>query len=126
MAELKIAKLKPGTTPLLVLFVDDVDLRGATVYVTIDQGDRKLVRSNYNHEGDDFRVSCMMVAGQIKGSRVWVQYSQADTLCLRPGFASIEVGWVTEDGAADKSDIGRVKIPKTLYEGVMAYGKCTS
>lgn len=125
MAELNITKIKPGTTPVLSAIVEGEAIQDATVYVTIDMGDKQLTKSNY--------LCCSTVAltpvysGSTQvGTQVDVQYSQAETLFLRPGFAEIEVGWVFDDGSADKTNIGRIKISKTLYKGVMLYGEHSS
>ena len=122
MATLRTAKLKPGTTPLLTVVVDGEAIQDTTIYLTIDMGDKQLTKSNYM--GNDALIAEAVYdsGGQQTGTQVSVQFSQADTLCLRPGNARIEVGWVLEDGTADKSDIGRIDISETLYRGVMLYG----
>lgn len=119
MATLKAAEIKPGTTPLLSVTVEGEDIHEATVYVTIDDGGRQVVKSNYDHAGDfSFEI---IDDGVHVDTLVNVQYSQSETLMLRPGNAKIEVGWVFDDGSADKTNIGRLRIPKTLFYGVMRY-----
>lgn len=122
MATLKAPTIKPGTTPLLTVTVDGEAIQDATVYVTIDMGDRHLTKSNYNDDSEMW-LEAVYKGSVQSGTRVTVQYSQAETLILRPGNARIEVGWVFEDGSADKSNIGRLKIPRTLIGHVMAYGR---
>ena len=126
MALLSAARMKPGTTPLLTVMVDDEAIQDATVYVTIKMGDRFFVKSNYYNSSDVVLEPVYNTDSEQIGTQVSVQYSQSDTLCFRPGFAEIEVGWVFSDGTADKSNIGRVTIPKTLYGGVMLYGEHSS
>lgn len=122
MATLTAPKIKPGTTPVLTVIVEGEVIQSATVYVTIDMKDRHLIKSNHNGSSD-MTLQPVYNANNVQtGTLITLTYSQSDTLCLRPGCASIEVGWVLENGKADKSEIARIKIPKTLYKGVMAYG----
>lgn len=125
MATLSLVKIKPGTTPTLTAVVDGEAIQSATVYLTIDQKDTGLVKSNYNSDEGFILTPVMSGLTQI-GTQIEVQLSQADTLCLRPGFASVEVGWIFDDGSADKTNIGRIRISRTLYRGVMLYGKHSS
>lgn len=122
MATLKAANIKPGTTPLLTAVVDGEAIQTATIYVTINMGDRQLTKSNYNGNDAVMAEAIYDSYRQQTGTQVYVQFSQADTLCLRPGNARLEIGWIFEDGTADKADIGRIEITDTLYRGVMAYG----
>lgn len=126
MATLSAIEIKPGTTPILTAIVDGEDLSGATVYVTIDMGDIKLIKSNYQGREEVALEPIYDVNEDVIGTTILAQYSQAETLRLRPGPASIEVGWIFEDGTAGKSDIGRLHIAKTLFKGVMEYGSYTS
>lgn len=119
MATLSAAKIKPGTTPILTVIVDDEDISEATVYVTIDMKDRNLVKSTKTGNGD-IELEPIYNGETFVGTQVTAQYSQAETLHLRPGYASVEVGWVLEDGTADKSDLTRLTIPKALFRSVMA------
>lgn len=121
MATLSAAKIKPGTTPELTVMVDKEDITAATVYVTIDMKDRQLTKTTKTGNGD-IVLEPAYNEGELAGTKVTVQYTQAETLFLRSGYASLEIGWVLEDGTADKSDLARLKIPKALYRGVMYYG----
>lgn len=125
MATLSAIEIKPGTTPLLTAVVEGEDISSATVYVTIDMGDIKLTKSNY-HTEEGVTLEPVYVDDDFVGTMISVQYSQAETLSLRPGSASVEAGWIFEDGVAGKSDIGRLHIAKTLFKGVMEYGRHTS
>lgn len=122
MATLSAAEIKPGTTPILTVIVDDEAIQDATVYVTIDMKDRHVIKSTYQKNGDIILEPVYNEDEEQVGTLLTVQYSQTETLRLRPGYASVEVGWVLEDGTADKSDMARLRIPKTLYRGVMHYG----
>ena len=45
MAKLRSAMLRQGATPVLDISLDEA-VQNATVYVTINQGDRQLTKSN--------------------------------------------------------------------------------
>lgn len=120
MATLSAAKIKPGTTPILTVIVDDEDISEATVYVTIDMKDRQLAKSTKTGNGE-IVLEPVYEGTALIGTQVTVQYSQSETLFLRPGYASLEVGWVDSERVAEKSDLARLKIPRTLFRGVM-YG----
>lgn len=123
MAELKLTKIREGTTPILTAVVDGEAIQDATVYVTIDMGDRHLTKRS--GEGDMVLTPVMGIDTQV-GTQIDVQYSQAETLMLRPGIAKVQVGWVFDDNTADRTNIGRVRITKALYKGVIRYGEHTS
>lgn len=123
MASLRAARLRPGTTPLLTAVVDGEAIQDATVYVTIDMNGRQFTKSNYYDDGNVTLTAMYDDDSNQTGTQVDVQYSQEETLCLRPGYAKIEIGWVFSDGSADKTDIGRITIPDSLYKGVMIYGR---
>lgn len=125
MATLKAVEIKPGTTPLLTAIVDGEDIHEATVYVAIDMGDRRLVKSNYNDEAAVI-AEPVYSGSRVVGTQVTVQYSQAESLSLRPGYASVQIGWVFDDLSADKTNIGRLRISRNIIKEVMAYGRHTS
>lgn len=125
MATLSLVKIKPGTTPILTAVVDEI-IQDATVYLAIDMKGRRLVKSNYCNEGDVIVEPIYDESDVQISTQLTVQYSQEETLYFRPGYARVEVGWVFEDNTADKTNIGRIMIPKTLIKGVMRYGKYTS
>lgn len=125
MATLSLTKITPGTTPILTAVVDGEAIQDATVYVTIDMGDWQITKSNVNGDGDMALTPVMDGDIQV-GTQIDVQYSQAETLSLRTGFAEVQVGWVFDDNTADKTNIGRIRITRSLYKGVMRYGKHSS
>lgn len=107
---------RQGTTPVLTINLADRDLTGATVYVTLDQSDVQITKSNYNdNPGIEMTASAA-------GTTLLVYYSQADTLRLRPGSAKVQIRWIFDDDTADASDIGRLEIKPSLFKGVIAHG----
>lgn len=126
MASLVSTRMKPGTTPILNAVVGGVDITEATVYIAIETGDYTHVKSN--KDNDDL-ISLDPVYDEnehIIGTEITAIYTQEETLQLSPGNAKIEIGWVFDDDSADKTNIGRVLIPKTLIKGVMRYGRNNS
>lgn len=124
MATLVAPKIKPGTTPTLTVIVEGEAIQDASVYVTIDMRDRHLIKTNH-HNNSDMTLEPVYDPDEQStqtGTLITLKYSQSDTLYLRPGYASVEVGWIFSDGFADKSELARIKIPRTLFKGVMVYG----
>lgn len=122
MATLVAPKIKPGTTPTLTVIVEGEAIQDATVYVTIDMRGRHLIKTNY-HENDEMTLTPVYNDDSVQvGTLITLKYTQSDTLYLRPGYARVEVGWIFSDGTADKSELARIKIPRTLFKGVMVYG----
>ena len=115
------AMIRQGATPALDIVLHDVAVQDATVYVTIDQGDKQLTKSNYSN---DPSVICTAITsnGEQTGTNIQVLFNQAETLRLRPGFGHVQVRWIFEDGSADSSDIGRIEIAKSFLKAVIAHG----
>lgn len=124
MATLSAAQIKQGTTPIVSAILDGQAIQDATVYFSIRARNRLIVKSNYRNDGDIILTPVYdEISGEQTGTEIDVQLSQLETLCLKPGIARIEVGWIFEDGSADKSNIGVLKINNSLYKWVMEYGK---
>lgn len=108
--------IRQGTTPAIEITAIGEQIAGATVYVTIDQGDIQITKSNRNNDpavtveeaGDDTKVTMIL--------------SQSDTLTLRPGAGKVQLRWIYEDGTSGTSDNGYVEIGEALYKGVISYG----
>ena len=119
---IRSARIKQGTTAALEVTLEEEAVQDATVYVTIEQDGFNLTKSNYK---DNPAVTMEPVYDEDEqqiATDITVIYSQAETLALRPGHGKVQVGWVFEDGSADRSMLGRVEIPEALFKGVMMYG----
>lgn len=116
MAAVKAEFIRQGTTPEIQVSVSGEDLTGATVYVTLEQAERQITKSNYNGVED---VTAEVIEG---GTLLRVKLSQAETLWLRPGPGRVQVRWVYEDGEAHISDCGYIKITPALLKGVISHG----
>lgn len=126
MAKISSVTIKQGTTPVITATIDEA-IQDATVYVSIRTRDRLIVKSNYNDTGEVVLEPIIDEdTDEQVGTAITIQLSQLETLCLKPGAARIEAGWVFEDGSADRSNIGMMTITPTLFKGVMRYGEHTS
>lgn len=123
MSTLLSAELMPGTTPILKAVVSGEDITDSTVYVSIESGDIIYTKSNYHDDGTISLEKAYDENSNFLGTEVTVMYTQEDTLCLSPGYARVQIGWVSEDDTADKTNMGRVHVPNTLIREVMRYGK---
>lgn len=122
MAKLRSAMLRQGATPVLDISLDEA-VQDATVYVTINQGDRQLTKSNYNEDPSVTLTPVYDDEDVQIGTDISVIFNQAETLYLKPGFGRIQVRWIFEDGTADGSDIGRIEIGESLLKVVIANGR---
>ena len=116
---IQAAVIKRGSTDLLELTLVGKAVQDATVYVTLRQSDRQITKTNRNNDESVWMVPLYNDQQEQVGTTIYVQYTQAETLRLRSGFAKVQVRWIDDSGVADVSDMGRVKIPVTLYEGVI-------
>ena len=121
MATLTKVKIKQGTTPALEVIVDGVALQGATVYLSFNTNGGTIVKSNYHNDGD-MLIEPVYDGEEQVGTSILVQFTQEETLHMRPGTARVEAGWILEDGSADKSDIGVFNVTRSLLKEVMKYG----
>lgn len=116
---IQAAVIKRGSTDLLELTLVGKAVQDATVYVTLRQSDRQITKTNRNNDESVWMVPFYNDQQEQVGTNIYVQYTQAETLRLRSGSARVQVRWIDDSGVADVSDMGRVKIPVTLYEGVI-------
>jgi hypothetical protein len=126
MAKISSVTIKQGTTPIIAVTLDGESIQDATVYLSLKIRDRLIVKSNYHDTGEITVEPIYNELIEQIGTSITAQLSQIETLCLHPGTARIEVGWVFEDGSADKSNIGVINISASLLNGVMRYGEHTS
>jgi hypothetical protein len=121
MANINAAFIRQGTTPAVEIILKDKAVQDDTVYVTFQQSDVSITKSNY---GDDASVILEPIySGNVQtDTKITVFLSQTETLALHPGYCKVQVGYVTEDDESDVSDIARLEIGKSLYKGGMIYG----
>lgn len=117
------ARLGRGTTPVLDFTLEAQEVQDATIYITIDQGDIKLTKSNYN-DNPEVELSPIYdeATGEQVATEILVYYSQAETLSLRPGHGKVQAEWIFDDGTSDQSKLGRIEISDSKLDRVKRYG----
>lgn len=103
--------MRRGSTPLNQ-FNCDIDLSGATIFVSYEQNDVKLLEKT----GDE-----VSVIPANSGCVVQVHLSQAETLLFSPGTAYAQIRYVTEEGAADASNIVSFYVGRIIKDGEIYY-----
>ena len=84
----------------------DIDLRGATVYISYEQR-RRVV---FEKTGDDLT---------IEEDRIIVELSQEDTLALITGEVCIQIRYVFPSGKSDASNIITTTAERIIKDGVI-------
>lgn len=97
--------MKRGSTPVNTFDVD-IDLTGATVYITYVQNGKVVVEKS----GGDVTITADTLSCTL---------TQEETLAFANGDVEIQIGYVFPDGTADRSDIIRTKAERILHEGVI-------
>lgn len=101
-----------GTTPSYTLEIEGYDLTDMSVYLTIIGASGAMVsRTN----GD------LVISGDETGSVIAFRLTQAETMALGPGTAQVQVRFIDGDGKALATDIGEIRIDRTLQPGVIEY-----
>ena len=123
LVAIRSARIGRGTTPVLDLTLDAQEVQDATVYITIDQGDVQLTKSNY-HDNPEIEINPIYdeETWEQIATEILVYYSQEETLRLRAGHGKIQVKWVFDDGTADESVLGRIEVFDSLLNGVISHG----
>ena len=96
-----------GTTPTNIFKVN-IDLRGATVFVSYSQRDKVIIEKT----GSDLTITENTIEHQL---------TQEETLLLRPGTVKIQIRYVKEDGTADASNIISTTSEDILKDGVIEF-----
>lgn len=101
------------TTPTISLTVEDIDLTGKDVYVTLEQGCNQLTK---------------------KGSQLAISIEEGDTVINltltqeesgRFDFnrnASVQVNWISSDGVRSATEIKKIDVMRNLLDEVIEYG----
>ena len=103
--------MRRGSTPTNV-FTCNLDLTGATVFVTYSQRGLNLVEKT----GDDLTITATQT-----GCTVSLELSQEDTLKFRSGNVMVQIRYVMSDGSADASNIIQTTADAILKDGVIEY-----
>lgn len=96
-----------GSTPTNIFNVN-IDLTGATVFVTYSQNNKVVIEKT----GNDLTVS---------SDKIETTLSQTDTLALQSGRTEIQIRYVMSNGTADASNIIVVDAQRILKDGVITH-----
>lgn len=99
--------MRRGTTPTNT-FAVDVDLTGATIFVSYEQ-DGKMV---FEKTGTDVTVAT---------NALTVTLTQADTLMFHPGRVCIQIRYIDQLGVADASNIIETTAERIIKDGEISY-----
>lgn len=97
-----------GSTPTNIFNVN-IDLRGATLYITYKQGGQIIVEKT----GSDIFVT---------ETTLTVKLTQEETLRFKSGSVRIQIRYVRQDGSADASNIIETRAEEILKDGEIVYG----
>lgn len=103
--------MRRGTTPVICLTVQGYDLTGCKVYATLKQGNYTLTKT-----GNNLTITTM-------GGNTCVTFTltQAETLELKRGSASVQIRWIDSNGIALATDIQEINVDIILLDGVITY-----
>ncbi|MBO7667044.1 MAG: hypothetical protein J6T26_01155 [Firmicutes bacterium] len=96
---------KRGSTPVNTFDVD-IDLTGATVFITYNQGEETVLEK----AGADVAITPTQLA---------VTLTQEETLAFTAADVDIQIRYVFPSGAADGSDIIHTTAERILKDGVI-------
>lgn len=100
--------MRRGATPTNE-FATNVDLRGASVWLTYKQDGRTIVeRTNAGLVIEENAIKCTL--------------TQQETLAFKEGEVEIQARYITEEGVADGSNIVKAPVERILKDGVIEYG----
>ena len=98
-----------GTTPTLTIRVTGEDFADSTVYVTLEQGNTELTKTD------------AVITPTQSGSTIALFLTQEETLLFTEGVLGVQIRWINSSGIAQASPIKNVKIKPILLEGVITY-----
>lgn len=98
-------RMKRGSTPINT-FTVNMDLTGATVFITYKQGGNTIVEKTGS-------------AVTITSTTLVTQLTQEETLAFSQGEVEMQIRYVFPDGTADASDVIKTKADRILKDGVI-------
>lgn len=101
------------TTPAIPLLVEDKDLTGQDVYVSIEQGKIKLTKT-----GTD-----LVMTVTEEGTQIIFTLSQTESAMFDYGKpVSIQVNFINSFGVRDATESKSISVMRNLLDEVIAYG----
>ena len=111
---------KRGATPTITIVVNGMTFQGYKVYVTIE--DPAGTQITKNSDGPNVTKTVLYDdSGTATGCSIAMTLSQEETLSLQEGTGQLQLTWINSLGDVDKSEIGKYKIDRTLYEQTVEF-----
>ena len=105
------------TTPTISLTVEDVDLTGNDVYVSLEQGKTELTKT-----GTDLIIDTE-TQGQQTDTTITLTLSQTESASFDFGKSvSVQVNWINSSGVRDATEIKTIGVMRNLLDKVISYG----
>lgn len=101
------------TTPTISLTVEEVDLTGTDVYVSLEQGNHELTKS-----GSD-----LIISTDEGDTNIIFTLTQEESASFNFGKSvSVQVNWISQAGVRDATEIKSVGVMRNLLDKVISYG----
>ena len=105
------------TTPSIPITIDNIDLTGNDIYVSLEQGKHKLEKT-----GTDLIVTTD-THGQITDTIITLVLSQEESGAFDFNKScTMQVNWITPDGVRDATEIATISVMRNLLDRVIHYG----
>lgn len=105
------------TTPAIELTVEDEDLTGMDVYVTLQQRSVVLTKT-----GNDLVIETETV-GQVTNTNITLTLSQEESAAFKYNQpVALQVNWIASNGVRDATDIQNIPVMQNLLDEVITYG----
>ena len=101
------------TTPTISLTVEDIDLTGKDVYVTLEQGCNQLTKT-----GTQLAISIEEADTVIDMTLTQEESAKFDY----NKNAAVQVNWISSDGVRSATDIKKIDVMRNLLDEVIEYG----
>lgn len=101
------------TTPTLHLTIENIDLTGQEIYVTLEQGKKEITKS-----GEDLTVT-------LDGEDTKIEFTLSQEESASFAYsrsAQIQVNWINQNGARGATNIAQIAVLRNLLDEVIEYG----
>lgn len=101
------------TTPTISLTVEDIDLTGKDVYVTLEQGSHQLTK-----KGNELAISV-----EDTDTNITLTLTQEESgMFDYSRNVAIQVNWISSNGVRSATDIKKIDVMRNLLDEVIEYG----
>lgn len=101
------------TTPTISLTVEDIDLTGKDVYVTLEQGSHQLTKAG----------SQLSISMEEADTVIYMTLTQEESAMFDYSKnVAVQVNWISSDGVRSATDIKKIDVMRNLLDEVIEYG----